>query len=106
MQLFIKWLLYEQLTVKGDKKPCRNSTSNSVAPAIEKRMQQKRPWKVVKVRCGYHEDRNVARDRHYASHPEDRDADIVILLDLCDDEEIAAEGQACIAPAGSASAKR
>ena len=59
---------------------------------IEQRMQQKRPWKVVKVRCGYHEDRNVARDRHYAAHPEDRDANIVIL-DFCDDEEIAAEGQ-------------
>ena len=36
---------------------------------IEQRMQQKRPWKVVKVRCGYHEDRDVAQDRHYAPIP-------------------------------------
>ena len=68
---------------------------------IEQRMQQKRPWKVVKVRCGYHEDRDVAQDRHYAAHPEDRDANIV-FLDFCDDEEIAAEGQAGIALAGPA----
>ena len=73
---------------------------------IEKRMQQKRPWKVVTVRCGYHEDRNVAQDRHYASHPEDRDADIVILLDLCDDEEIADERQVDTALAGPACEKR
>ena len=72
---------------------------------IEKRLNRNRPWKVVTVRCGYHEDRNVARDRHYAAHPEDRDANIVIL-DFCDDEEIAAEGQACIAPAGPACAER
>ena len=64
---------------------------------IEKRMQQKRPWKVVHVRCGYHEDRDVARDRHYASHPEDRDANIVIL-DFFDDEETVDESPVCTAP--------
>ena len=37
---------------------------------IEKRSQQNRPLKVVKVRCGFDEDRNAARDRHYAAHPE------------------------------------
>ena len=69
---------------------------------IEKRLKKSRPLKIVKVRCGYREDRNVAQDRHYAAHPEDRDADIVILLDLCDDEETADEGQACTALAGPA----
>ena len=72
---------------------------------IEQRMQQKRPWKVVKVRCGYHEDRNVAQDRHFAAHPEDRGANIVIL-DFCDDEEIADERQVGTALAGPACEKR
>jgi hypothetical protein len=45
---------------------------------IEMRSQQNRPWKVVEVRCGLHEDGDVARDRHYAAHPEDRGADVVI----------------------------
>ena len=46
---------------------------------IENRSQQDRPLKVVQVRRGYHEDVNVARDRHYAAHPEDRGADVVIF---------------------------
>ena len=46
---------------------------------IEKRRQQSRPLKVVKVRCGYHEDRDAACDRNFAAHPEDRDANVVIL---------------------------
>ena len=58
---------------------------------IEKRLQG-RPLKIVKVRCGYHEDRDAAQDRHFAAHPEDRGANIV-LLDFCDDEEMAAERQ-------------
>ena len=45
---------------------------------IEKPEPAARPWKVVTVRRGYHEDPDVARDRHYAAHPEDRDADVVI----------------------------
>ena len=73
---------------------------------IEKRLKKSRPLKIVKVRCGYHEDRDAAQDRHYASHPEDRDADIVILLDLCDDEEIADERQVGTALAGPACEKR
>jgi len=40
---------------------------------IETRLKQNRSWKVVTVRCGYHEDRNVARGRHYAAHPGDRE---------------------------------
>jgi hypothetical protein len=46
---------------------------------IEKRSQQNRPLKVVTVRRGLHEDGNAARDRHFAAHPEDRGADIVIF---------------------------
>ena len=68
---------------------------------IEQRSQQNRPWKVVKVRCGYKEDTDAAQDRHFAAHPEDRDADIVIF-DFYDDEEMADESQDCTAPAGPA----
>ena len=67
--------------------------------------KQKPSVKVVKVRCGYHEDRDAAQDRHYAAHPEDRDANIV-LLDFCDDEEMADESQVCTAPAGPACEER
>ena len=38
------------------------------------------------------EDPDAARDRHYAAHPEDRGANIVIFK-FCDDEELADEGQ-------------
>ena len=57
---------------------------------IEKRSQQNRPWKIVTVRRGLHEDVNAARDRHFAAHPEDRGANIV-LFDFCYDEELADE---------------
>ena len=46
---------------------------------IEQRSQQNRPWKIVKVRRGYDEDPDAAIDRHYAAHPEDRDAHVVIF---------------------------
>ena len=46
---------------------------------IEERRKQSHPLKVVKVRCGFDEDRDVARDRHYAAHPEDRGAHVVIF---------------------------
>ena len=46
---------------------------------IEKRSQQNRPWKVVTVRRGLHEDGNAACDRHFAAHPEDQDANVVIF---------------------------
>ena len=68
---------------------------------IEQRSQQNRPLKVVKVRRGYKEDPDAARDRHFAAHPEDRDANIVIF-DFYDDEEMAGETEACTAPAGPA----
>ena len=50
------------------------------------------PWKVVKVRRGLNEDPDAAEDRHFAVHPEDRDAKIVIF-NFCDDEEMADESQ-------------
>ena len=71
---------------------------------IEQRMQAEPSVKVVTVRCGYHEDRDAAQDRHFAAHPEDRDANIVIL-DFCDDEEMADERQVGTAPAGPACAE-
>ena len=46
---------------------------------IEERLKQNRPWKVVTVRRGLHEDGNAAQDRHFAAHPEDRDANVVIF---------------------------
>ena len=57
---------------------------------IEQRTEPK-AWKVVQVRRGYHEDGNVARDRHFAAHPEDRDANVVIFK-FCRDEETEDEG--------------
>ena len=65
---------------------------------IEQRSQQNRPWKVVKVRRGYKEDPDVALDRHYAAHPEDRDANITIF-EFYDDKEMAGESQDCNPPA-------
>ena len=58
---------------------------------IERRRQQNRPWKVVKVRRGLEEDPDAARERHFAAHPEDRGADIVIFK-FYDDSESADEG--------------
>ena len=46
---------------------------------IEQRSQQNRPWKVVTVRRGLKEDPDAALDRHFAAHPEDQDANVVIL---------------------------
>ena len=39
-----------------------------------------RPPKVVTIRCCRDEERDTARDRHFAAHPEDRDATIVVFL--------------------------
>ena len=59
---------------------------------IENRLKQNRPWKVVEVRRGFREDGNAARARHFAAHPEDQDANVVIF-NFCDDEELADESQ-------------
>ena len=58
---------------------------------IENRLKQNCPWKVVTVRRGLKEDPDAARDRHFAAHPEDRGANIVIF-DIYDDQEVAGEG--------------
>ena len=54
---------------------------------LEQRSQQNRPLKIVKVRCGLREDRDVALARHYRAHPEDRDANITVM-EFYDDEEV------------------
>ena len=59
---------------------------------IEQRSQQNRPLKVVTVRRGYKEDPDAAEARHFAAHPEDRDANIVIFK-FFDDEEMAGEAR-------------
>ena len=46
---------------------------------IEERRKLNRPWKVVTVPRGLGEDGDAACDRHYAAHPEDRGANVVIF---------------------------
>jgi hypothetical protein len=46
---------------------------------IERRRQQNRLFTVVRVHRGYGEDPDAALDRHFAAHPEDWDANIVIF---------------------------
>ena len=58
---------------------------------IEQRSQQNRPLKVVTVRRGLKEDPDAARARHFAAHPEDRGANIVIF-EFYEDEGRADEG--------------
>ena len=48
--------------------------------AIENRSQQNRPRKLVTIRCCLDEDMDAARDRHFAAHPEDRGATLVVFL--------------------------
>ena len=54
---------------------------------IEKRSQPPRPFRVVKIRRGWNEDPDVAAARHYAAHPEDRDADVGIF-EFCHDADV------------------
>jgi hypothetical protein len=58
---------------------------------LENRSQQGR-FKVVQVRRGYEEDPDQALDRHYAAHPEDRGADVVIFK-FCFDEKMSDESR-------------
>jgi hypothetical protein len=53
--------------------------------------QQNRPWKVVTVHRGLKEDPDAAKDRHFAVHPEDRGANIVIF-EFYEDEGRADDG--------------
>ena len=66
---------------------------------IAQRSKQNRPWKIVKVRRGYGEDPHAAKARHFAAHPEDRGANVVIFK-FCDEEELADESHDCDPPAG------
>ncbi len=66
---------------------------------IENRSQPARPLKVVQIRRSIHEDADAARDRHFAAHPEDRGAD-VIIFEFYDDKETADESQDCGSAAG------
>jgi len=50
-----------------------------VVDLIEQRSRQKRPFKVVKVHRRLEENSDAALERHYAAHPEDRGADVVIF---------------------------
>ena len=59
---------------------------------IEERRNVNRPWKVVTVRRGFREDGNMALDRHFAAHPEDQDANVV-LYEFYEDEGRADESQ-------------
>ena len=65
---------------------------NRLSRAVDRieNQSQPRPWKVVQIYCGYGEDMDVARARHYAAHPEDRDAN-VLLFKFCDGEDLAEE---------------
>jgi hypothetical protein len=78
------------------------STITGLCRAVEQieGWSHRRPFKVVKVRRGFCEDPDVARDRHYAVHPDDRDADVVIF-DFVFDDELADESQARGPTAGS-----
>ena len=67
---------------------------------VEKRSQRNRPLKVVTVRRGYKEDPDAALDRHFAAHPEDQGANVVIFK-FYDGEKIADGGQDCPPPGGA-----
>jgi hypothetical protein len=45
---------------------------------LEASILPNRPWKVVEVRRDPEEDTDMALERHFAAHPEDRDANVVI----------------------------
>jgi len=53
---------------------------NRLSQAVDRIESQSEPrqFKVVTVTRGYHENPDVALARHYAAHPEDRDASVVI----------------------------
>ena len=47
---------------------------------LEASISPSRPQKFVTIRCFRDEDTDAAQDRHFAAHPEDRDATIVVFL--------------------------
>ena len=58
---------------------------------LEASISPSRPQKAVTIRCFRDEDSDAARDRHFAAHPEDRGANIVIF-EFYKDEGRADEG--------------
>jgi hypothetical protein len=78
------------------------STINRLSRAVEQieGWSHRRPFKVVQILRGLDEDPDAARARHYAAHPEDRDAD-VLIWHLHDDEGATDESQDLDAPMGS-----
>ena len=53
---------------------------NRLSEAVDRIESQSQPrqWKVVEVRRDPEEDTDMALERHFAAHPEDRDANVVI----------------------------
>ena len=53
---------------------------NRLSQAVDRIESQSQPrqWKVVEVRRDPEEDTDVALERDFAAHPEDRDANVVI----------------------------
>ena len=47
---------------------------------LEASISPSRPQKVVTIRCYRDEDGDAAQDRHFAAHPKDRDANLVVLI--------------------------
>jgi hypothetical protein len=48
---------------------------------LEASISPSRPYKVVTIQCCRDdEDRNAVRDRHFAAHPEDQDANVVVFI--------------------------
>jgi hypothetical protein len=47
---------------------------------LEASISPSRPQKFVTIRCFRDEDGDVAKDRHFAAHPEDRDANLVVFI--------------------------
>ena len=56
---------------------------------LEASISPSRPQKLVTIRCCRDEDSDAARDRHFAAHPEDRGATLVVFIRkmLGDDDE-------------------
>src|SRR3954469_191714 len=65
---------------------------NRLSQAVDRieSQSQPRPFKVVSVRRGYHQDPDAALALHYAIHPEDRDANVVTWY-FHDDKETSDE---------------
>ena len=47
---------------------------------LEASISPSRPQKLVTIRCCRDEDSDAARARHFAAHPEDRDANVVVFI--------------------------